>query len=218
MNTMNQLFVKEIHPQKPVSLSEASHLLEKQAVTNPIQVVNWKEYDYQPQVKFRIGHIKNEIWLKYYVREKHLRAMETRTNGDVYKDSCVEFFISPEDENYYNFEFNCIGTIHLAWGPGRHDRKFVDPAVVEKIEIESSLGSQPFDKKSGDFEWEMMIRIPIECFAYTKFKTFSGLSARANFYKCGDETAEPHYVTWNPIDLEKPDYHRPEFFGKLFFE
>ncbi|MBN1337993.1 MAG: hypothetical protein JXA03_01645 [Bacteroidales bacterium] len=215
---MSELFVKEIHSKKSVSLDEASYLLEKHVVTNPVQVMNWKNFNYRPQVNFRIGHIKNEIWLKYYVRERHIRAMETRTNGEVYKDSCVEFFIIPAGENYYNFEFNCIGTIHLAWGPGRHGRKFVDPSVIERIEVKSSLGNQPFDNRTGDFEWEMMIRIPVECFSYSKIKTLRELSARANFYKCGDETAEPHYVTWNPVGTENPDYHRPEFFGKVFFE
>jgi hypothetical protein len=130
----------------------------------------------------------------------------------------VEFFISHDNENYYNFEFSCIGTIHLAWGPGRNNRKFVDPALVEKIDIKSTLGNQPFDNKSGEFEWEMMIRIPIECFAYSNLKTFKKMKANANFYKCGDETAKAHFVTWNPIKTENPDYHQPEFFGKVEFE
>ena len=215
---MNRLFVKKITPGKTVSLAEAENLLEKQTVTNYIQVLNWKEYDYLPKVNFRIGHTGKEIWLKYYVAENHLRARETRTNGEVYKDSCVEFFISPDGENYYNFEFSCIGTIHLAYGPGRNNRKFVDPETVEKIEIKSSLGGAPFNDKSGNFEWEMMIRIPLEAFAYSNLKTFKELKATANFYKCGDETAVPHYVTWNPVKTENPDYHRPEFFGKAEFE
>ncbi len=215
---MNHLFVKKINAKKSVSFAEAESLLEKQTITTPVQVLNWEEFGYQPKVYFRIGHIGNEIWLKYYVEEKHIRAVETRTNGEVYKDSCVEFFISPDGENYYNFEFNCIGTIHLAFGPGRGNRKFVEPSTIEKIEIKSTLGNQPFEAKSGHYEWEMMIRIPIESFAYTELKSFNELKATANFYKCGDETAVPHFVTWNPVKTENPDYHRPEFFGKVSFE
>lgn len=215
---MNHLFVKKINAKKSVSFAEAESLLEKQTITNPVQVLNWKEFSYQPKVYFRIGHISNEIWLKYYVEEKHIRAVETRTNGEVYKDSCVEFFISPDGENYYNFEFSCIGTIHLAFGSGRGNRKFVEPATVEKIEIKSTLGNKPFEAKSGHYEWEMMIRIPIESFAYSNLESFNELKAAANFYKCGDETAVPHFVTWNPVKTESPDYHRPEFFGKVSFE
>jgi hypothetical protein len=40
---------------------------------------------------------------------------------------------------------------------------------------------------------------------------------RANFYKCGDSTAVPHYLSWSHIATETPDFHRPEFFGELYF-
>jgi hypothetical protein len=64
----------------------------------------------------------------------------------------------------------------------------------------------------------MMIRIPLSCFQYSKITSLNGLKATANFYKCGDGTPEPHFVTWNPVGTENPDYHRPEFFGKVLFE
>ena len=215
---MKELFIVQIKTDEKVSLAEADHLLETKTVTNPIDTINWVEFPYRPDLKFRIGHVKDEIWLKYYVTEKNILAMETRTNGDVYKDSTVEFFISVDGKNYYNFEFSCIGTIHLAHGEGRNNRKMIDPEIVEKIEIESSLGNQPFEEKSGNFTWEMMIRIPVECFAFDKIKTVQGLKATANFYKCGDETSEPHFVTWNPIGTDNPDYHCPEYFGNIYLE
>lgn len=40
----------------------------------------------------------------------------------------------------------------------------------------------------------------------------------ANFYKCGDKLQTPHFLSWNPINLEKPNFHCPEFFGTLNFE
>jgi len=215
---MKELFIKRIKPAKSVNLKEAGHLLETQTVTNQIDTINWAEFSYKPKLSFRIGHTGKEIWLKYYATEKNILAKETRTNGEVYKDSTVEFFISLDDKNYYNFEFNCIGTIHLAYGPGRGNRQFVDPGIIKNIEIESSLGSEPFEEKKGNFEWEMMIRIPIESFSFDKIKSLDGLKATANFYKCGDETSEPHYVTWNPIGTENPDYHCPQYFGKVLFE
>lgn len=215
---MNHLFIKQLEVNQPVSLSEAGNILEKQTVSGFINIVNWKKFNYQPKVAFRIGHIQNEIWLAYYVNEKYILARETKTNGDVYKDSCVEFFISPDGKNYYNFEFNCIGTIHLAYGPGRGNRRFVDTGIIKKIEIKSSLGNQPFEEKTGNFEWKLMVRIPVECFAFSDIKSLNSLKATANFYKCADGSSEPHYITWNPVETENPDYHRPEYFGKIFFE
>lgn len=45
-----------------------------------------------------------------------------------------------------------------------------------------------------------------------------GQTIKANFYKCGDELQTPHFLSWNPINIEKPDFHRPDFFGSLEFE
>lgn len=215
---MKNLFIKKIDAKKQVNLDELDYLLEKKTVTHFIDSLNWEAFPYKPGLKFRIAHTGNEICLKYYVNEKNILAQETRTNGDVYKDSTVEFFISVDGKNYYNFEFNCIGTIHIGHGAGRNNRKPVTPEIAEKIEVKSSLGDQPFAEKSGDFSWEMIIRIPLEAFEFDSIETFSGLKARANFYKCGDETSDPHFVSWNPIKTENPDYHCPEYFGSVEFE
>lgn len=215
---MKELFVKRIKSTNNIHLAEASHLLAKNTVLNKIDTINWVNYSYKPEVSFRIGHNSSQIWLSYEIKENHIRALETRTNGDVYKDSCVEFFISPDGNNYYNFEFNCIGTIHQAYGPDRNNRRFVDPEIIQSIEIESSLGNQPFKEKSGNFSWELMVKIPVQIFQFTNLNSFNKLKATANFYKCGDETTLPHYVTWNPVKTDEPDYHQPKFFGKVLFE
>ena len=97
---MKDLFIKKIKLDKTVTLAEADHLLETKVVNTPIEIINWKAFPYKPDLRFRIGHIGNEIWLKYYVKEKNILAQETRTNGDVYKDSTVEFFISVDGKNY----------------------------------------------------------------------------------------------------------------------
>ncbi len=215
---MNELFIKRLNPAKRVTTKEAAHLLEQQTITNHIKILNWKDYSYRPVVKFRIGHTGKEIWLRFEVEEKHILAKETKTNGEVYKDSCVEFFISWDGKNYYNLEANCIGKIHLAYGPGRSNRKFVNPEIIKKIGVESSLGTQPFEEKSGNFQWDLMLKIPVECFEFSNLGLLDGKKATANFYKCGDDTSDPHFVTWNPIETPTPDYHRPEFFGKVKFE
>lgn len=215
-----KLIVTEIEHHGKASLEEVSKLLEEQTELNTIDVLNWDAFSYAPEVKFRIARNKNDIWLKYYVTEENILAERTDTNSAVSRDSCVEFFFDPlGDGNYYNFEFNCIGTIHLAYGPGRGNRKYVDPEVIGKyIKTESTLGKKPFAEKKGGHTWEMTIIIPAEVLTHNKGITLKGLDAKSNFYKCGDDTARKHYITWNPIKTETPDYHRPEYFGDLVFE
>ena len=214
------LIVKTIDYQGAVTLDEVSDLLERHTTLNAISTVNWDAFSYQPEVRFRIAYGKNQIWLKYYVQEKYILAQKTETNAAVAGDSCVEFFFDPlGDGNYYNFEFNCIGTPHLSFGPDRHNREFVKPEVIEKhLRIVSTLGNRPFEERTGDYRWEMTIIIPSQLLTFHKGLNLSGRKSRANFNKCGDNTSEKHYLTWNPVKAPKPDYHRPEFFGNLIFE
>ncbi|SDE73751.1 Carbohydrate-binding family 9 [Pricia antarctica] len=220
MQKDKKLIVKEIEHKGAASLKEVSTLLEEQTELNSIGVLNWEAFAYAPKVQFRIARNKNDIWLKYYVTEDNILAKHTDTNSAVSKDSCVEFFFDPlGNGNYYNFEINCIGTIHLAYGSGRNDRKYVDPMVIQKyIKAESSLGNRPFAEKTGGHTWEMTIVISAEAMTHNKGISLKGLSSKSNFYKCGDDTSQKHYITWNPIKTAKPDYHRPEYFGDLVFE
>lgn len=214
------LIVKEIEFKGQPGLEQVSQLLEEHTELQAIDIVNWDQFSYRPSVTFRIAHSNNAIWLKYYVREKNILASVGDTNGPVARDSCVEFFFDPlGDGNYYNFEFNCIGTVHLAYGPGRGQRQFVDPDMIENlIDVQSSLGSQTFTERTGDFSWEMTIIIPAAILTQNPEIKIKGLNSNANFYKCGDATSQRHYVTWNPVGSERPDYHRPEYFGTLIFE
>jgi len=219
-NENKVLKVKEIQYSGEIDLPKVSELLEAQTELNSIDLINWDKFQYLPEVKFRIAHSNNQIWLKYYVREAHILAKRTEANSATHKDSCVEFFLDPmADGNYYNFEFNCIGTTHLAYGPARQDRVFIDSGTIkDHIEVESSLGKEPFTEKTGGHTWEMTIVIPAESLTHNKGIRLKGLRAKANLYKCGDETSVPHYLSWNPVGTERPDFHRPEFFGTVIFE
>lgn len=220
MNNMQTLTIKQLElAGTKQSDSSLEFLLEEQCNFVSVETINWEEFRYKPEIKFKIAHCGDQILLKYYVREKSIQAKVSSINGDVYKDSCVEFFISlTSDESYYNFEFNCIGVPHVAFGNGRHNRRLLPVEILQAIKTRSSLGNKTFEEKQGDFSWELFVQIPINCFINNKMDKLSGLSVKGNFYKCGDELSEPHFVTWNPVKTANPDYHRPEFFGNILFK
>jgi len=169
-------------------------------------------------VEFSIAYSENEIFLKYYITENYFKAEKTETNQMVCEDSCVEFFVSPEEDGiYYNLEFNGIGTVLLGTGTGRENSTRANPEIISKIRRLSSVGEKPVKEKSGEFKWTITIAIPFEVFFHHKVKNLKGKTFRANFYKCGDMLTVPHYVTWNPVGTENPDYHQPKYFGLLKF-
>lgn len=221
MKTKTQsLDVPKISIKDSLSFDNVSSILEKNAPLNKVNWLEWKEFPYQPEVQFRIAHDDSLLFLKYYVKEEHILARRTDPNSAVHRDSCVEFFVDPiQNGNYYNFEFNCIGTTHLAYGPRRGERTFIPAELIEnEIKTWSTLGKASFEEKSGMFEWEMVVVIPSSIFTYNKDLNFSKLVSNANFYKCGDDTTKRHYLSWNPVKTPNPDFHRPEYFGILNFQ
>jgi hypothetical protein len=183
-----------------------------------IDTINWKDYNYKPEVNFSIAYGDNEIFLKYYIKENYFKAEKSETNQMVCEDSCVEFFVSPEDDGiYYNFEFNGIGTCLLGTGTGRENSTRCNPDIVSKIRRLTSVGTTPVKEREGIFEWTITVAIPFEVFFHHKVGQLEGKIFRANFYKCGDMLKVPHYVTWNPVGTDNPDYHQPGYFGLLKF-
>jgi hypothetical protein len=185
-----------------------------------IGVVDWeKEYPYKPQVRFRIAHTDDAFLVNYRVTEKSVMAHYGEDNGEVWTDSCVEFFSMPGgDDLYYNIECNCIGTILLAVGKGREDRERATADVLGRVKRWSSLGREPFEERVGECTWEVALYIPYSVFFKHQITSLDGKTVRANFYKCGDKLQTPHFLSWNKIDIAQPDFHRPDFFGELEVE
>ena len=145
-------------------------------------------------------------------------ARKSSINDPVFKDSCVEIFIEPDGDKYYNFEFNCIGTPYGGVGRDRTSGKPQDVDTIKSIRTLSSLGSEPFEEVLKESSWTLTVEIPFKAFTSKSIDQIKGSSMRANLYKCGDELTTPHFVTWNSIDTENPDFHRPEFFGVINFK
>jgi len=218
--TMKAIIVPFLALSEPhAGMSRISNALDMLGPGNPIDVINWAGYDNRPLVKFNLAYGSSEIYIKYYVTEPYTKAEHTQSNDEVYEDSCVEFFVAPNAKGlYFNFEFNAIGTCLMAVGPDRNNRQRMDPKVIAGIQRLASLGDQPFAEQKEGLSWELTVAIPLKVFIGMDIKDLNGKTFRANFYKCGDKLTMPHYLSWNPIGTEKPDFHRPEYFGTIKFE
>lgn len=198
-------------------LGEVSHAIEHQGAKTKISEVNWPDYNYKPEVILFIAHTKREILLKYRVIENHILARYTSIHSPVCRDSCVEFFISSINGFYYNFEFNCIGTPLVEYGKQGESRSFIDEEIISKIRILSTLGNKPIDTSKRDGKWELTVAIPFTLFNEDKFRKPYNHTYKANFYKCGEDLHLPHYLSWNRVDVDKPNFHTPDFFGEINF-
>jgi len=217
---MKHLNVKRIQAEK-VTAKDVPALFEKKGIVyNQISTVNWaKEFPYCPDVRFAIATCEDAILVHYKVKERSVRAAATQDHGKVWEDSCVEFFSCPAGDGvYYNVECSCIGKLLIAAGSDRNVRESAPAEVMASVDRWATLGNEPFETRDEETEWEVALRIPLTFYFRHDIQSLSGKTITANFYKCGDKLPVPHFVSWNPILIENPDFHRPDFFGNLVFE
>lgn len=138
--------------------------------------------------------------------EKNVLARYKSVNEKPWTDSCVEIFFNPSpdaSDKYFNFELSAGGGLLIGYGEGREDRLRCD-FELDIFDIETDI------KPDG---WMAKLTIPFS-FVLGYAKEFRDVFA-GNFQKCGDETQSPHFVVWNEIKSNIPDFHKPEFFGKF---
>lgn len=190
-------------------------LLEASGERITIESLNWKdEYPYHPLSVAVAAHSGENLYLDFFVRCNYLRAENFANQSPVSEDSCVEFFVSPTcDNHYWNFEFNCIGAVNASHRSERKNPTRLTDEEIARIMRHASCGTRPFCELEGLFSWNLLVVIPLSLMD-VKWEG-KPVEMRGNFYKCASATSAPHYLSWNPIKTEKPDFHRPEFFGTI---
>lgn len=195
-----------------------------------VATLNWPDaYPYQPQVEVALAHTGSCLLLHYRVSEQCLRAVAEADGGRVWEDSCCELFLQPlspavggsdgaaKAPPYYNIECNCAGTLLIAAGEDRHDRRPAPAEVLAGVDRWSSLGRDVIPLTEGPAQWHMALVVPVGTFFESGLTDLTGLHMRGNAYKCGDCLKEPHFLSLFPIATERPDFHRPEFFRDITF-
>ncbi|WP_313368138.1 carbohydrate-binding family 9-like protein [Sphingobacterium mizutaii] len=182
---------------------------------NQIDQAPWQtQFPINPEVKFQVAYDQESIYIHYDVHEEYIKAQYIRPNENIWEDSCVEFFISFDDrKTYYNLEFNVLGAGLIGYGTS-------DKANRNRLTSEEILSVSSFTQVKnlqGKKSWNIILAIPISLFGKT-VDDLRGKTVQANFYKCGDNLPNPHFVAWNPIDVPNPNFHLPEFFGEIKFQ
>ncbi|GHU65657.1 hypothetical protein FACS189447_04980 [Spirochaetia bacterium] len=163
------------------------------------------------KISAKLCYSPDKIHVRLQAVEKQILSRFSGLLDMVCLDSCLEFFFSPLEGHlhYFNFEFNPQGAMWLGYGSDRnHSIRQYIPKYRELFSV------SPFTIEGG---WGVEFSIPSSfiCIYAPAFTLEKGKTIRGNFYKCGDETATPHYLVWNPIESKTPDYHKPEYFGKI---
>lgn len=183
-----------------------------------------------PKTQARALWNEHGLAVRFDVQDRYVRSRHTQYQDRVSKDSCVEVFLQPKaGAGYFSFELNCSGTMLLYYiedparprtANGKLFRKYTEiPGKIGNlVEIQTSLSGLIEPEVKTRLSWNLSLFIP-----WTLFKKYVGdvspsknPSWRGNFFKCGDETSHPHWVSWNPIGPVLR-FHQPDRFGNLEF-
>ena len=138
------------------------------------------------------------------------RSENFEPDSPVWDDSCLEFFFSAGGKEYVNLEANSNAALRASIGEARHGRKLLLSAGYTMPQVSAV---------AADDSWQVFFYLPCKSFEELFDVSLTpGSEIRANFYSCGDKTPYPHYASWNPVETDSPDFHRPEFFGRLIIE
>lgn len=195
--------------------------MEEYKITRIRGSVNWAEIpqvnidkvlwtnDAGIQAKGQVCYDYEALYVHMIATEEDIRAEYSEPLSPVCNDSCLEFFFKIEgEENYFNFEVNPNGCMCIQFGK------------KERFDIVREDGQQYFgvDAKRTPAGWEVFYRIPLEFIRFFHKDFCFDRNLKGNMYKCGNLTAKKHFVAWCPIDSDTPNFHLPEFFGRMIFE
>lgn len=216
---MNSLKIPKQNISQYETMFDKIKLLNEAGLHLSIDKVNWpNEFPKLLPVSVHIAHDNDKVYLYYQVEGEELRAFNNKDFMPVWQDSCVEFFVKRKGEqNYRNFEFNVHGVLLAANHESREIAENLSEETMSSI-VRFTTIRHYYKSQLQLSDWTLYAEIPKEAIGFTSDENLSQQVIGANFYKCGDETSEPHYISWNPIDLPKPDFHVPKFFGELTFE
>jgi len=177
-----------------------------------------------PNTRAKLLYDNDNIYVFFRVQDQYVRAVAQDYHDAVCQDSCVEFFFTCGTdiaEGYFNVEVNCGGTLLFYHQTARgQNQQQVSVADCRQVKIISSLPSKVDPEITEPTVWTVKYALPIAIL--TKHapvaKPGPGVTWKANFYKCADQSSHPHWLTWNPVDKPSPDFHLPQYFGTIMFE
>ncbi len=186
-----------------------------------------KSSEHRPRTRAKLLYDDAGVYVLFHVADRYVKCVYSNHQQHVYKDSCVEFFVCPKQRRgYFNFEFNCGGTMLLYYiedptldESGKMKRfEILPPDALARIRVYHSLPLTVPKEIVEPVEWALEYFVP-----NALLERYVGPLGppgerrwRGNFYKCADDTSHPHWGSWALI--EQLNFHQPERFAPLTFE
>jgi len=181
---------------------------------------------HRPRVEVKSLWVNDGIYVFFRVHDKYIRSLRVDYQGNVCRDSCVEFFVEPKSgKGYFNFEINCGGTM-LLYYLDYPDKENGGIKLIEKVPISlaktvriyHSMPKIVYPEVEFEATWKVEYFIPFKLFEHYlgPLGRIAGQVWRANFFKCADDCSHPHWASWAPLHGINR-FHLPQYFAPFHF-
>jgi len=178
---------------------------------------------HRPRTRCKLLYSSSRLHGIFRIEDRYVRCVHAGFQAEVYKDSCVEFFVQPKPgTGYLNFEFNCGGAMRAShvYDPARVGGRLkgytpLSPEEGRQVAIYHDLPELVEPEIGHDVVWHLGFSLPFSLLEryVGPLGEKGGQEWRGNFYKCGDETSHPHWGSWAP--LAERNFHDPSSFGMI---
>lgn len=161
------------------------------------------------------------LYVAYICQDAHIAGTRTERDSSVWKDDCVEVFTAPNPKfpfAYFNMEMNVRGAILDNYSPSDDAPKIEGEWNPDGIKIKTTVVGTLNDDSDSDDYWILEAAIPFAAFKHIAKHTppRDGDVWHLNLNRLGGPTNE-QFSQWSPGTSEKPQYHRPQDFGRVIF-
>lgn len=178
---------------------------------------------HRPNTSVRLLHDGAGIHGLFRIQDQYVRCRRTGYGSEVWKDSCVEFFLEPKPgRGYFNFEFNCGGAFlcnHIV-DPTRTPNWFqqatrIPESEMQQVAVATTLPPTVDPEVPDPLAWRLKFYFPFRVLEryVGPLGPVGGQVWRGNLYKCADESSHPHWASWAPVD--ELNFHLPRCFGTI---
>jgi len=162
------------------------------------------------------------LYLYYKCDDKWIWAEHYNTNSTTYKDDCIELFWDPNPKDtsrrkYNMFEINCIGNLLSVYvGSGQPIKEKISRILPPHIA--QTVNGTVNDDSDIDEGWVIEVAVRFEDYTeiYDGSTPDEGDMWRIGLNRLGGKTNQQHSM-WSPSQTEKPNFHRPQDFGEIYF-
>lgn len=175
--------------------------------------------DHRPTTQAKLLYDDDGLYVHFRVEDRYVLSRQTKHQGTVATDSCVEFFFQPRRElGVFTIETNCGGAM-LFWYVEDAGHQVVPLEDIERMRIYHTMPKVVDPEITDPVTWRLTYFVPFDLLArYLGEDDVIGAAPWwGNLFKGVEASSHPHWGAWQDIG-ETLSFGQRDKFARIGFE